>query len=163
MALGSIARTDPKGPGLLPCRIHNFSVVCLAYGCAWIANCSEIPVEKTGPYLRQDVRPAWSAASAARRVLELYTCRNCGTAYARAYTDDVDNPSALWSNPAKPLRIAGGDTGPLLPLDLLLRSRPSGDVAEPADYDLETGRLNPQDLGHGPAPFMSGVTVLCRR
>lgn len=24
MALGSIARTDPKGPGLLPCRIHNF-------------------------------------------------------------------------------------------------------------------------------------------
>ena len=24
------------------------------------------------------------------RVLELYTCRNCGTAYARAYTDDLD-------------------------------------------------------------------------
>ena len=24
MALGSLARTDPKGAGLLPCRVHNF-------------------------------------------------------------------------------------------------------------------------------------------
>ena len=81
------------------------------------------------------------------RVLELYTCRNCGTAYARAYTDDVDAPSALWSEPGQSLRMPGGETSPLLPLDLLLESPALEEVAEPADYDLETGRLNPQSLG----------------
>src|SRR6185312_5927189 len=81
------------------------------------------------------------------RVLELYTCRNCGTAHARAYTDDVDAPSALWSKPGQALRMAAGATAPLLPLDLLLEGPALEDVAEPADYDLETGRLNPRNLG----------------
>ena len=81
------------------------------------------------------------------RVLELYTCRNCGTAYARAYTDDIDCPSALWSEPGTTLRMAEGETGPLAPLDLLLETPASDEAAEPADYDLETGRLNPPTLG----------------
>ena len=80
-------------------------------------------------------------------MLELYTCRNCGTAYARAYTDDVDIPTALWSEPGQRLRMAGGDTNPLLALDLLLEEPTVKDMAEPADYDLETGRLNPPVLG----------------
>src|ERR1035438_1423379 len=75
------------------------------------------------------------------RVLELYTCRYCGTAYARAYSDDVDNPTALWSEPGRRLRMPGGDTSPLLPLDMLLEQPRQGDVAEAADYDLETGQL----------------------
>jgi hypothetical protein len=33
--ISSMARIDPKGPGLLPCRIHNFFRVFLACGCAW--------------------------------------------------------------------------------------------------------------------------------
>ena len=81
------------------------------------------------------------------RVLELYTCRNCGTAYARSYTDDVDCPTYLWSEPGENLRMAEGETSPLLPLDLLLETPASDDIAEPADYDLETGRLNPPSLG----------------
>ena len=81
------------------------------------------------------------------RVLELYTCRNCGTAYARAYTDDVDVPRALWPEPGESLRMAEGETGPLLALDLLLETPALNQFAEPADYDLETGRLNPPLLG----------------
>src|SRR5699024_3381983 len=38
-------------------------------------------------------------------------------------------------------------TGPLLPLDLLLEEPAVGEAAEPADYDLETGRLNPKVPG----------------
>ena len=82
------------------------------------------------------------------RVHELYTCRFCGTAYARAYTDDVDSPSALWSEPGQRLRMDDGETSPLLPLDMLLEQPNPARPAEPADYDLETGRLNPNS--HGP-------------
>src|SRR3546814_12949711 len=73
--------------------------------------------------------------------------RSCGTAYARAYTDDVDNPRALWSEPGEQLRVANGETAPLLALDLLLESTAHSDFAEPADYDLETGQLNPNTVG----------------
>jgi hypothetical protein len=43
MALGSIARIDPKAPGLLPCRIHNFFRglaglwVCMDAACGEVA------------------------------------------------------------------------------------------------------------------------------
>ncbi len=82
------------------------------------------------------------------RVHQFYTCRFCGTAYARAYTDDVDSPSALWSEPGHRLRMEGGETSPLLPLDMLLEQPNPSRPSEPADYDLETGRLNPKV--HGP-------------
>src|ERR1035441_2458641 len=80
------------------------------------------------------------------RVLELFTCRHCGTAYARAYTDDLERPSFLWGEPGSIVRSASGDKLQLEPLDLLLEQPVLGDV-EPADYDLVTGRLNPLNAG----------------
>ena len=41
-----------------------------------------------------------------------------------------------------------GETSPLLPLDLLLEAPNPSQACEPTDYDLETGRLNPNQ--HGP-------------
>jgi hypothetical protein len=79
------------------------------------------------------------------RVLELFTCRHCGTAYARAYTDDIQNPSFLWSEPGSVLRTLSGDKQQLEPVDLLLEA-PISDEVEPADYDLITGRLNPLNV-----------------
>jgi ATP-dependent helicase YprA (DUF1998 family) len=147
MALGSIARTDPKGPGLLPCRIHNFFRglpglwVCMDAACTELADGEQSGI--CGKMYSQPVRCGCGA-----RVLELYTCRFCGTAYARAYTDDVDNPSALWPEPGRRLRMDSGETSPLLPLDLLLEEPNPAQNCEPVDYDLETGRLNPNN--HGP-------------
>lgn len=147
MALGSVARLDPKTPGLLPCRIHSFFRglpglwVCMDPNCSAIAD-----AERDGICGKMYSQPRESCDCGAR-VLELYTCRNCGTAYARAYTDDVDAPSALWSEPGQSLRMAEGETSPLLPLDLLLESPALEEAAELADYDLETGRLNPPSLG----------------
>ena len=147
MALGSVARPEPNTPGLLPCRIHNFFRglpglwVCMDFDCTEIGG-----DHKDGICGKMYGQPRERCECGAR-VLELYTCRNCGTAYARAYTDDIDVPAALWSEPGERLRMAGGETSPLLPLDLLLEQPTLEEVAELADYDLETGRLNPQTLG----------------
>ena len=147
MALGSIARLDPKTPGLLPCRIHNFFRGLAGLWVCMDPDCSEIDEdEKVGICGRMYSQPRDTCQCGAR-VLELYTCRNCGTAYARAYTDDVDSPTALWPEPGQSIRTADGQTTPLLPLDLLLEAPALEEAAEPADYDLETGRLNPPSLG----------------
>ncbi len=147
MALGSIARLDPKMPGLLPCRIHNFFRGLAGLWVCMDPECTEIAEEeKNGICGRMYSQPR-DTCKCGSRVLELYTCRNCGTAYARAYTDNVDSPTALWSEPGQSIRTADGQTVPLLPLDLLLEDPLIEEVAEPADYDLETGRLNPPSLG----------------
>lgn len=147
MALGSVARLDPKAPGLLPCRIHNFFRGLPGLWVCMDPDCSELAEEhRQGICGRMYSQPRERCGCGAR-VLELYTCRNCGTAYARAYTDDVDAPSALWSEPGQRLRMAGGETGPLLALDLLLEEPATEEAAERADYDLETGRLNPKVIG----------------
>lgn len=148
MALGSMARIDPKSPGLLPCRIHNFFRglaglwVCMDAACVEVAQ-----AERSGICGKMYSQPR-ERCDCGARVHELYTCRFCGTAYARAYTDDVDSPSALWSEPGRRLRMDEGETSPLLPLDMLLEAPSPARPAEPADYDLETGRVNPND--HGP-------------
>lgn len=148
MALGSMARIDPKGPGLLPCRIHNFFRglpglwVCMDAACSALAE-----DERSGICGKMYSQPRERCECDAR-VHQLYTCRFCGTAYARAYTDDVDSPSALWSEPGQRLRMDGGETSPLLPLDMLLDQPNPSRPSEPADYDLETGRVNPSV--HGP-------------
>ena len=147
MALGSAARLTPKTPGLLPCRVHNFFRGLPGLWVCMDPACSDLDEsERDGICGTLYGQPRKSCRCGAR-VLELYTCRNCGTAYARAYTDDVDCPSALWPEPGESLRLVEGETGPLAPLDLLLETPASDEAAEPADYDLETGRLNPSTLG----------------
>lgn len=147
MALGSVARLDPKTPGLLPCRIHSFFRGLPGLWVCMDPDCGEVAEEEKDGICGKMYSQPRERCECGARVLELYTCRNCGSAYARAYTDDVDAPSALWSEAGQSLRMARGETSPLLPLDLLLESPALEEGAEPADYDLETGRLNPPSLG----------------
>ena len=147
MALGSAARLNPKTPGLLPCRVHNFFRGLPGLWACIDPRCSVLSESESDGICGTLYSQPRESCHCGARVLELYTCRNCGTAYARAYTDDVDCPSSLWSEPGESLRMAGGETGTLVPLDLLLETPASDDAAEPADYDLETGRLNPPTLG----------------
>ena len=147
MALGSVARVAPNTPGLLPCRIHNFFRGLPGLWVCMDPKCSEIDDGERDDICGKMYSQPRDLCECGARVLELYTCRNCGTAYARAYTDDVDVPQALWSEAGQRLRLARGETTPLLPLDLLLEQPAIEAAAEPADYDLETGHLNPQTLG----------------
>lgn len=147
MALGSIARTDPDTPGLLPCRVHNFFRGLAGLWVCMDPACKEVPNSLKGKICGRMYSQPRELCNCGSRVLELYTCRNCGTAYARAYTDDVDEPTVLWAEPGERLRTASTETGPLFPLDLLLEQPIEDEVAEPAAYDLETGRLNPKNSG----------------
>lgn len=155
MALGSVARPESNLPGLLPCRIHNFFRGLPGLWVCMDPDCSELSEDQRDGICGKMYSQPSEECGCGSRVLELFTCRNCGTAYARAYTDDVDSPRALWSEPGEQLRMASGETSPLLPIDLLLEQPTHDDTAEPADYDLETGQLNPLT----PGPRMRTVFI----
>lgn len=149
MALGSLARRDPTEPGLLPCRIHSFYRglpglwACLDHECTGLKD-----DERGGPTGKLYGQPRESCDHCGARVLELYTCRNCGTAYARAYTDNVQEPDYLWMEHGGAFRTsAGEDVEELEPLDLLLEEPTERSQVEPADIDLITGRLKMKQLG----------------
>ena len=147
LSLGSVARRDPSEPGLLPSRIHSLHRGLPGLWICMDPDCSGL---QTG--LRNDRggrlygQPRERCGDCGARVLELYSCRNCGTAYARAYTDDVENPDFLWADPGGMIRTLEGISTELEPLDLLLEP-PLAEDFEPADYDVVTGRVNPQALG----------------
>ena len=148
ISLGSAARLKADQAGLLPCRVHAFFRglpglwACLDPDCD--VERDGIPAGPIGAMYGQPQNTCGCGA----RVFELFTCRQCGTAYARAYTDNVENASFLWQEPGKAFNAASGPVTELQPIDLLLEE-PSDDVgnAELKELDLVTGRLNPHDLG----------------
>ena len=147
IAIGSIARREPTEPSLLPCRVHSFYRglaglwVCMDPQCSCLSK-----VERGGPTGKLFSQPR-DTCDCGARVLELYTCRNCGTAYGRAYTNNVDDPDFLWPEPGGAFRTISGHFDELAPIDLLLEKPVFLEAVEPAEYDLVTGRLNPPQLG----------------
>jgi ATP-dependent helicase YprA (DUF1998 family) len=147
LALGSRARLDADTPGLLPCRVHTFFRGLPGLWACMDSDCSELSeAERGGPTGKLYGQPH-ERCRCGSRILEFFTCRNCGGSYARAYTNDVVSPSALWSKPGRAIRLASGTAAPLQAVDLLLETPNSFDAADQAIYDLETGRLNPRVLG----------------
>ncbi|MGB9233879.1 MAG: DEAD/DEAH box helicase [Terriglobales bacterium] len=147
MALGSLAKKDPDQPSLLPCRVHSFYRGLPGLWVCMDPDCQAVVGESSkGPVGKMYAQPREMCTCGAR-VLELFTCRHCGTAYARAYTDNIEQPDYLWAEPGTSLRTMSGEVAQLQPIDLLLEEPVIGEV-EPAEYDLETGRLNPIKLGH---------------
>ena len=148
ISLASAARLKEEEAGLLPCRVHAFF---RGLPGIWACLDPECTVERggipRGPIGAMYGQPQSSCACGAR-VFELFTCRQCGTAYARAYTDNVEDPSFLWQEPGHAFKAASGAVNELKALDLLLEDpdESAGNV-ELKELDLITGRLNPHDLG----------------
>lgn len=143
MTLGSTARPDPSEPGLLPCRVHAFFRGLPGLWVCMDPQCPSLP----GGLKDADSRPCGKLYAQPRdrcecgaQVLELYTCRHCGAAYARAYTDDVEQPTYLWAEGGQAFRDEAGMVHQFHPIDLLLET-PREEV-EQADYNVITGRLN---------------------
>ena len=145
LSLGTLAKRTPSEPGLLPCRVHSFHRglpglwICLDPQCPALEQGS-----RGGPTGKLFSQPRETCDCGAR-VLELYTCRNCGAAYGRGYTDNVASPDFLWSEPGGAFRTEEGLISELEPIDLLLEA-PTGLNVEPIDFDLITGRINPANL-----------------
>ncbi|MGF7131364.1 ATP-dependent helicase YprA (DUF1998 family) [Paraburkholderia sp. EB58] len=143
MSLGSVAREHHDGNALLPCRIHNFYRGLPGLWACINPACTELTSEthRSAVCGRIYSQPR-QRCGCGSQVLELFTCRNCGSAYGRAYSDSVEEPDALWNDPGKRLRMESSEVSPLNPLDLLLEEPKQFDKVEPASYDLDTGRLN---------------------
>lgn len=149
VALGSAAREKSTDAGLLPCRVHAFYRGLPGIWACADPDCTALDrsVHSTpGPVGKLYAQPHETCDCGAR-VYEFYTCRNCGSSYLRAYTDDISSPSALWHEPGNSYQGATGAVNELMPLDLLLEEPDRDQGAEPADLDLVTGRLNPRKLG----------------
>ncbi len=148
LAMGSLAKPKPDAPPLLPCRVHSFHRGLPGLWICLDPNCTELPPDQPVGVAGKLFSQPRDVCECGARVLELYTCRECGTAYARAYTDNVADPEYLWSCPGEEFRTLSGTAHSMLPLDLLLES-PADDTVqvELADLDLVTGRLNPRNLG----------------
>ena len=147
IALASMAKPDSNQPGLMPCRVHSFFRGLAGLWVCMDSQCSELPEDQRGGPSGKLFSQPRNVCDCGARVLELYTCRNCGTAYARAYTNEVEDPDFLWSEPGGAFRTLSGLYGELDAIDLLLEGPAFPDRVEPADYDLVTGRLNPLHLG----------------
>ncbi len=141
--LGSLARLDPNQPSLLPCRVHAFYRGLPGLWVCLDADCTALPEKQRGKaqtgklYAQPQDRCDCGA-----RVLELFTCRNCGTAYARAYTDDLMDPQFLWSEPGSAFLTFVGSVGELEPIDLLLEMPTTSGTTDLVTYDLITGQIN---------------------
>ncbi|MFZ4141353.1 DEAD/DEAH box helicase [Streptomyces griseoincarnatus] len=150
VALGSAARRSADGAGLLPCRVHAFFRGLPGLWACIDPDCSEVDRDaypQPGPVGQLYAQPR-AACTCGARVFELYTCRHCGSSYARAYTDDLASPSYLWHEPGGTFQSAYGPIPELLALDLLLEDAHVDRASvEIADLDLVTGRLNPEKLG----------------
>lgn len=147
LALGSVARESTDAAGLLPCRVHNFYRGLPGLWVCMDAECNEVDEpDRSGICGKMFGQPR-EQCNCGARVLQFYTCRNCGAAHARAHTDDIDSPKSLWAEPGQRLKMQSGETQELLDLDLLLEEPRHRGIAEVADYDLLTGQLNPDVLG----------------
>jgi len=142
LAIGSVAREQPDASGPLPCRVHNFYRGLPGLWVCMDPDCSELAEEDRNGICGRMYGQPHEVCRCGSRVLEFFTCRSCGSAHARAYSDDIDSPDALWSEPGRRLRMPGMETVPLLDLDLLLETPKKMELAELAEYDLDTGRLS---------------------
>lgn len=149
IALASMAKPDSNQPGLMPCRVHSFFRGLAGLWVCMDPQCNTLPEDQRGGPSGKLFSQPHDVCDCGARVLELYTCRNCGTAYARAYTNDIEEPNFLWSEPGGAFRTLSGIYAELDAIDLLLEEPvfADADSVEPADYDLVTGRLNPLNLG----------------
>lgn len=157
VSLGSAARRAADEAGLLPCRVHAFFRGLPGLWACLDPSCTEL--DRTGhpgpgPIGTLYAQPQATCACGAR-VFEFYTCRHCGSAYARCYTDNIANPEYLWHEPGGAFQSVTGAIPELFPLDLLLEAPQGGSTSEPAELDLITGRLNPNVEG----PRMRGVFI----
>jgi ATP-dependent helicase YprA (DUF1998 family) len=147
LALGSIARQSKDDSGLLPCRVHTFFRGLPGLWACVDPNCKSLPVSETPRVCGKLYSQPRTQCSCGARVFELYTCRNCGTAHFRTYTDNIANPSSLWNEPGQSIRLFSSEIKDLFPLDLLMETPTHEEKTEPAYLDLITGRLNAEDLG----------------
>ena len=148
--LASMARRGRARP-LLAARVHMFFRGLPGLWACADPTCSEVPTHlrdqwggelpPTGVLFPQPRRNCECGA----RVFEIHTCRDCGTAYFKAYAFDADNPDYLWTEEMD--AIDDEYTGVINPVHLLLEDPPDGSGARFQYLDPVSGRLGSGNRG----------------
>ncbi|MGH6952273.1 MAG: DEAD/DEAH box helicase, partial [Vitreimonas sp.] len=144
LALGSRARKAAGDPSLIPCRIHSFFRGLPGLWACMDPQCSALPAPERGAPVGKLYAQPVERCSCNAPVLEYFTCRYCGSSYARAYTNSLAAPHDLWAEPGQRLMTEAGFDEAYSALDLLLQEPIAPDKGEAAYYDLTTGQLNPK-------------------
>ncbi len=145
IALGSYAKNPITNNSLLPCRIHSFYKGLAGLWICMNPDCNQLAEADRGGIAGKLYSQPRDRCDCGARVFELYTCQDCGTAYARAYTDNIEDPYFLWSEAGMKFRTTDSDLPELEPLDLLLMEPVFKDIVTPVLFDIETGRLDPPE------------------
>lgn len=145
IALGSYAKNPISNNSLLPCRIHSFYRGLAGLWICMNPNCNQLAEDDRARIAGKLYTQPRDRCDCGARALELFTCQDCGTAYARAYTDNIKDPDFLWPEAGTKFRTADSEIPELEPLDLLLVEPVFTENVTPVLFDIETGRLNPQE------------------
>lgn len=140
-ALATNARKKADDPSLLPCRVHSFFRGLRGLWACMDPDCSELEPEERSVTGKLYAQPR-EICGCGSRVLEFFTCRVCGSPYARGYCENAESPDSVWNEPGTPLRTSGGEIEPLNPLDMLLVRPGNAELAEPWNLDLRTLQMN---------------------
>ncbi len=137
-ALASYAKDEGDGASLLPARVHSFFRGLRGLWICMDPKCSGSAGKVAG---RLYTQPRERCESCNAIVLELYTCRYCGTAYARGFSPNPAHPTMVWPEAGTRLHFEQETAEPLSAIDLML-SEPRLENATPATFDLITGEID---------------------
>ena len=151
VALASFAKKDLLSSSLLPCRVHAFFRGLAGLWACLNLNCTEISDsngDKPTGKLYTQPRDTCHCGS---KVYELYTCRNCGTAYARGWANKEEEiiPKFLWNERGTLIKTEQGPILDLEPIDILLENPSDIGQSSPLKIELDmlTGKCNPKNRG----------------
>lgn len=145
LAMGSRARLKHTEASLLPCRVHAFFRGLPGLWACLDTECTQYPGEGS-PIGKLSSQPR-ERCSCGAVVLEYFTCRYCGTSYARAYTQDVSQPRHIFAEAGQTLQTSEGVIHQFQPLDIMLETPSDPAKGRPVIFDLVSGLINPDKPG----------------
>lgn len=148
LTLASMAKLDDNDAPLFPARAHLFFRGLPGLWACLNSACPDQPDQSAtdnGPVGKLFSQPRDRCDACASLVLELFTCRACGTAYGRGYTNNLEDPEYLWAESGSRFKTSTGEVVESHPLDICLENpSPSRDV-QSIELDLLTGQVNPEE------------------
>ena len=141
-ALATLAKENEEAANLLPSRVHSFFRGLQGLWVCMDPSCSGLQGESGSIAGRLYTQPRDRCESCAALVLELYTCRLCGSAYGRGYAPDPADPHVIWPEQGAMMTLDSGAVLPLQPVDILIGTPRNSDTAVQAVLDLVTGEID---------------------
>jgi ATP-dependent helicase YprA (DUF1998 family) len=159
IALATIARFRGKDRGLFPARLHMLLRGLPGLWACPNGNCpgnSEIDSTEKSPLGPLFHQPLERCPHCDSRMYELFTCRNCGSAYMRGWSTSITDVKFLWAQEGH--RGNFKDNAANFPIDVLLQE-PSmlHPNIEPWYFDMNFGQITEHKGNSTRQVFLKGL------